>query len=360
MPNAWEPTPAWNRTFRQALAASFDEPSLNLLTADYFSPARRFVNLAPAGPGRTLEVRIQELLDQARMEDWLLDLLAAAYERRPRNAQLVAIAEERGLTLTGPRLDNPAGTPLEALIQTEAKLINLAVFNEQLPVLEGQICFVDVPQGGGTGFLVDKNLVLTNQHVVAPIMNEDVSWQDVRCRFDYKQAVNGSLLDKKGWTEVGLDATKWLVDSRPPSESDKGPVLGEATANEVDYALIRLAEAVGELPIGGDTVDPEAQPRGWITPPTPVPPMARGNQVFLVQHPQREPLQLAIGTVEGFNASGTRVRHTANSKHGSSGSPCLNADLQLVALHHAHDPAYPPQWNQAVPFGLIQQVWKFE
>ena len=61
-----------------------------------------------------------------------------------------------------------------------------------------------------------------------------------------------------------------------------------------------------------------------------------------------------IGSVDKFNAGGTRMRHTANSKKGSSGSPCLNANLQLVALHHAHDPAYPPQWNQAVPFGLIR------
>jgi V8-like Glu-specific endopeptidase len=37
---------------------------------------------------------------------------------------------------------------------------------------------------------------------------------------------------------------------------------------------------------------------------------------------------------------------------GSSGSPCFNANLELVALHHAGDPTVPweqPEWNQAIP-----------
>jgi hypothetical protein len=180
----------------------------------------------------------------------------------------------------------------------------------------------------------------------------------VRCRFDYRQTSDGLEVAAGKQTEVRLSASQWLVDSRPPSASDWNPELGDAGSRELDYALIRLADPVGEDPIGGSTADPLAEPRGWITPPEPAPQVVGGNQLFMLQHPNGEPLQLAIGSVGVFNASGTRVRHTANSKDGSSGSPCLNADLQLVALHHAHDPAYPPQWNQAVPFDVIHQVWK--
>jgi hypothetical protein len=96
----------------------------------------------------------------------------------------------------------------------------------------------------------------------------------------------------------------------------------------------------------------------WITIATPVPALAAGNQVFLLQHPAGEPLQLAIGKIVSFNPPGTRVRHDANSKDGSSGSPCFDADLQLVALHHAHDPHYPPDWNQAVPIASIDADWR--
>lgn len=357
MPGHWQPSGAWMMKFREALLAAFDDPSLTLLTTDYFGPARSFYNLSPPGYGKTHELRLHELIQQARMNDWLLDLVAAAHQRRPGNPELAAIAEERGLTLTGPRLDNPTGTPFEALVQLEAQFLNPAAVLERLPVLQGQVCFVELPGGnGGTGFLVGKDLVLTNQHVIAPIVAGSVAWQAVTCRFDYRQAVDGTPVTRE--TKVALDPAKWLEDSRPPSASDSDPALGEPGAEEFDYALVRLADPVGELPIGGATGDPLAKPRGWIDAGPAAPAVVQGNQLFMLQHPAGEPLRLSIGSVEAFNAGGTRLRHTANSKKGSSGAPCLNADLQLVALHHAHDPAYPPQWNQAVPFGLIQQLWQ--
>ena len=40
------------------------------------------------------------------MNDWLLALVAAAHEHRPRSAGLREITEELGLTATGPRLLN--------------------------------------------------------------------------------------------------------------------------------------------------------------------------------------------------------------------------------------------------------------
>jgi hypothetical protein len=343
--------------FRQALLAAFDEPALILLTTDYLGPARSFPNLSPPGFGKTQEVRVNEMLQQARMGDFLLDLVAAAHERRPSNPELRAIAEELGLTLTGPRLDNPTGKPLEALVQQEATFLNPMLLVDRLAVLHGQVCFVELsPGNGGTGFLIGKDLVLTNQHVIAPILEGHVAPQAVSCRFDYREAVGGGPV--AGETRIGLSPAKWLEDCRPPAKSDEDPALGEPGPEEYDYALLRLAEPVGEWPIGGATMDPLATPRDWIKPADPVPAVIKGNQLFMLQHPAGEPLRLSIGSVQQFNAGGTRMRHTANSRKGSSGAPCFNADLELVALHHAHDPAYPPQWNQAVPFGLIQGLWQ--
>jgi hypothetical protein len=225
--------------------------------------------------------------------------------------------------------------------------------------LEGQVCWLEIPGGGGTGFLVSPDLVLTNEHVIKRIVDGHTNWQDVKCRFDYKQGVDGTPIKLKE-TVVGLaSAATWLVDKRPPSQYDWDPTIGDAEEEETDWALIRLAEAVGDLPVGGDTADAQVEPRGWINVSATVPAVTAGNQVFLLQHPRGEPLQLAIGTVKEFNASGTRLRYDANSKDGSSGSPLFNADLQLVALHHAHDNAVtPPRWNQAIPFSVIQKVWK--
>ena len=80
---------------REVLDGAFDEPSLTLLTIDYFGPARSFGKLSPPGFGKSFEFRIHELLEQARMNDWLLDLVAAASQRRPGSRELAMIAEER-------------------------------------------------------------------------------------------------------------------------------------------------------------------------------------------------------------------------------------------------------------------------
>ena len=355
MPDDW-PSGQWMQQFREALDRAFDEPSMELLTTDYFSPPFAFSRVSPPGFNKTYQYRLYELINQARMNDWLIDLVAAARERRPRNAAIGRIAEDLGLTVTGPRVDNPTGQTLEELIQANARFINPAIFYERLPSLEGQVCWINIPGGGGTGFLVGPDLVLTNQHVINRVAEGQARWEDVRCRFDYRQPLDGSVLGEKKLTEVGL-APQWLVDSRPPSPYDWNPALGDAEPEETDSALIRLANRVGDLPVGGASADPKAEPRKWIVVDAEPPTLTTGNQVFLLQHPKGEPLQLAIGTVIEFNSAGTRVRYNANSKDGSSGSPCFDADLKLVALHHARDPANPPAWNEAIPFSSIQKVW---
>jgi len=359
MTYAWQPSGVWKQKFREALDIAFDEPSMELLTSDYFPSQDRFSKISPPGFSKTFQYRLLELIEAARMNDWLFDLIAAARERRPKNSEIGAIAQDLGLTIAGPRLDNPTGKPLDEIIQKNAKFINLATLLAKLPLLEGQVCWVDIPGGGGTGFLVGTDLVLTNDHVTERLRTGQARWQDVKCRFDYRQAIDGTTLDRKKKTEVGLDAAQWLVDRLPASQYDWNPSLGSASAAELDYALLRLAEKIGDLPVGGDTVDSKVQPRGWIDIKAMPPPLVAGNQVFLLQHPKGDPLQLAIGTVKEFNANGTRLRYDANSKDGSSGSPCFNIDLELVALHHAHDPAYPPKWNQAIPFKEIKNVWKY-
>ena len=235
----------------------------------------------------------------------------------------------------------------------EAKSIDPAAFYERLHLLESQVCWISIAGGGGTGFLVGPDLVLTNQHVIDRLAKGLARWQDVRCRFDYCEPASGSPLTYIRPTDVGL-AHPWLIDSRPPSRYDRHPQLGDAAPEETDSALIRLADPIGDFPVRVDSGDPGAELRKWITASSPPPPLAVGNQVFLLQHPEGKPLRLTIGTVTEFNEAGTRVRYDANSLGGASGSPLFDADLQLVALHHAHDLARPPRWNEAIPLGVIQ------
>jgi hypothetical protein len=55
------------------------------------------------------------------------------------------------------------------------------------------------------------------------------------------------------------------------------------------------------------------------------------------------------------NGNGTRLRYDTNTEGGSSGSPCLDAKLNLVALHHGGDPdtGRLAQYNQGIPIDRI-------
>ena len=72
-------------------------------------------------------------------------------------------------------------------------------------------------------------------------------------------------------------------------------------------------------------------------------------------------MKLAFDTegVLGVNANRTRVTYTTNTLGGSSGSPCFNQHLELIALHHAGDPKYAPMYfpkfNEGIPISAIRE-----
>jgi hypothetical protein len=219
---------------------------------------------------------------------------------------------------------------------------------------------VVLPGSSGTGFLVGADLMLTNHHVVQPILDGEVSVQDVHCEFDYLEAADGTPVFTP--RTVRLDRAKWNEGSSSQSTSDEVGGLPEPTVEECDYCLLRLDEPIGDEPAGRTTEDPGAEKRGWIQVTDPPPFVAKGQELFVLQHPKGEALSLTIGRTLGFNKAGNRVRHDANTARGSSGSPCLNADLELVALHNAGDPDYDsdrrPEYNQAVPLTPILSLMK--
>ena len=99
----------------------------------------------------------------------------------------------------------------------------------------------------------------------------------------------------------------------------------------LDYALIRLARPVGQEPIG----DGGGRIRGWIEMPENIAALTGGWRIVIPQHPQRQFLQLDIGRFTSEIGKGTRIAYTTNAAHGSSGSPCFDAQFNLVGLHNA-------------------------
>ena len=276
----WIPSGTWKQAFREALVNAFSLNDMVLLVGDYFNQS--FANMSINPFGSNYDYMVFQLIETARMEDWLVDLVAAAHERRPKNSALSEISEELGLTITGLRCDNPTDKPFQEIVKENSQFINFADFIERASSLQGKVCWIDIPGGGGTGFLVGPDLVLTNDHVIQRIKNGHASHRDVNCIFDYKKAKDGSTLDKKPVTNVELKSPDWHVDSLPTSQFDWNPDLGDAGNEELDYGLIRLDSNVGNLPVGGNTMDSETaltnRTRGWIDTADDSPGLAAGNQ----------------------------------------------------------------------------------
>jgi hypothetical protein len=321
-------------------------------------------NIVPDGSMRDIAF---DLLSTAEKEGWGVDLIREAYRFNSRNPDLLRVYQKYGLApglsvqqagaavAGGPA--SVAADGLERTIKERLPAFDMGVWRERMAVVEGQVCRVEINgNAAGTGFLVGADKVLTNYHVLEQVLTGPVKPSAVTCRFDYKVLRDGS---RSEGVVLSLHATDWRVDDSPFSAAEKRgqPDAQLPTADELDYALVRL-----ERPLGHEPVAPKAgagaPSRGWIPIPASDPPFAEKMPLLIAQHPDGQPLKLAIDTegIIGLNANGTRVRYATNTEPGASGSPCFDMDWGLIALHHYGDPAYhQPRYNQGVPIAAIHR-----
>jgi V8-like Glu-specific endopeptidase len=304
-----------------------------------------------------------ELIRTAEAEGWTDQLLLAARESNPGNASLLAFAQQLGAAPpTPPRQE------LERIIRETSSFLDVSKWRTRLGEIEAQVCRVEIASNKGviygTGFLLGPDVVMTNYHVIDAVIAGEQGQMtsqglrampgDVTLRFDYKRQADGTTLNPGA--EYHL-ATAWLIDKSPMSPVDGLPQNGTPKPDELDYALLRVAGAPGAESIG--KADPGAAPRGWIKLPEKAYAFQPDTALFIMQHPQGEPLKLALDTdaVIGVNANGTRVMYKTNTEPGSSGSPCFNSNWDLVALHHSgdpnFDPAHKPAYNEGIPLTAI-------
>jgi endonuclease G len=189
------------------------------------------------------------------------------------------------------------------------------------------VCRIKVPSDGGvwygTGFLVGPRLLLTNHHVLG---NADEASQG-EAEFGYEHDLDGVLRvpvrfnlrpHEIFYTNAELDIT--FVAVTPLSE-DGAPLER--------YGRLPL------IPLSGKGIDGE-----WVT---------------IIQHPGGEPKQIAIRAsqiiaLDSDTAPGVDLDHfihySTDTEPGSSGSPVLNDQWQVLALHHKAVPA--PQTPGAI------------
>ncbi|HEY0778931.1 MAG TPA: trypsin-like peptidase domain-containing protein [Gemmatirosa sp.] len=249
-------------------------------------------------------------------------LVAAAVHLSPLNAKLRAVAA----TL---RVDEGAGG-FERIVQDRVGFVDPDRWRAKMVRAEDAVCRVEIPDGApvGTGFLVGPDLVLTNHHVVADVLERRYTSAQMTLRFDYKRLPGGAT---HGQPYQLVDDGTWLVAS--------------SDAEALDFALLRLNADAGEHQAGGV---PSAASRGWLTPDAQ--PLQVNDPIMIIQHPRGDLQKFAFGRVRAVDPpAADRIAYDANTDEGSSGSPCFASDWTLVALHYWGGATQ----NRGIPFTRI-------
>jgi len=323
-------------------------------------------NLSTIALGDDLTEIVFRLIQTAEAEGWTAQLIAGARDSNPGNPHLLAFAQQFGLAPA-----TPSQPELERIIKATDSFLDVDRWRTRLGEIEGQVCRIEIQPNEdtiyGTGFLVGPDVVITNYHVVEAVIQGEQGHttdqksqalsSDVILRFDYKRLADGTTLNPGTVYRLAKD---WLIDKSPmsPVDGQPEPKSGVPQLDELDYALLRLDSVPGDTPVG-DKPEPEAPLRKWIKVPTQSHHFQPDTALFIVQHPQGEPLQLALDTnaIIGLNENHTRVAYRTNTLPGSSGSPCFNSNWELVALHHSGDPNFAPThrptYNEGIPFTAI-------
>ncbi|HVE71073.1 MAG TPA: trypsin-like peptidase domain-containing protein [Thermoanaerobaculia bacterium] len=341
------------RQLREILASHFSNDQFDLLLGD-LGHDRENITSANAKPKR-----IDDVLVEADRGGWLAELVERARQIRFKQADLYAFASVQfGL---GVRSIDASQSALQRIVVQTSSLLNVAAWREALATVERRVARIKyrVPTGTvyGTGFLVGPFALMTNYHVVQALLEKRAEPEEVKVEFDYKVLPGDKPYEGR---VVGLE-DDWCIDASKYAAADEqvNPAT-LPTADELDYAVVRLRDRVADETVPPDTSDTSAPQRGYVNlDEVPEAAPGAGTSVFIVQHPKGEPLSLAMETqgMLAANANGTRLRYQTNTEGGSSGSPVFDQQWKLIALHHAGDPDFSqfhkPLYNQGVPIHLI-------
>lgn len=285
---------------------------------------RSLAVIAPTG--RSYAYVVFCVIRASEAEGWTAELILAACSARPENPGLAAVAEIVSLVASG------GEAQLERMVRPTAGIHDAGRWREELRRNERRVCRIEGKTLNlsvtGTGFLVGPDLLLTNFHVVEPLLLSE-GGPTLHARFDLRLAPDGVALLEGMACALAAD---WLLASSPHAAAKQASVeaAGDGSAR-LDYALLRLADPVGEQEIGlGGGSEPR---RGWVALDAGLRAPEVDDQVLILQHPGDAALQVAIDRVVSLDAQRATVRYLTNTDDGSSGAPCFGSRWELLALH---------------------------
>lgn len=233
----------------------------------------------------------------------------------PREAQAVTITRGEGYK-QGPDFE-PHFPQDERVLQglfdkKPPSLLDLGTLRAAMKCASSVCRIVFGGEGRGTGFRLKDNLVLTNFHVLNQQGRESEeamirNAQNAKFQFGYESSAGGQAI-----TGQTFEAIK------------ENPIVKKSPIDDMDYALLRIDEAVMDVEGIGEVEYALETP-------------ATSTALNVIQHPKGEVMKLALSGngVTWVSDDQRLVQYLTPAEVGSSGSPCFNSEWKMVALHHA-------------------------
>ena len=156
------------------------------------------------------------------------------------------------------------------------------------------VCYVKVPGGSATGFMIARNIVITSSYVI----NADTNLGDCYLRFNYQIGRGGTLEDRQEYPLT----TGRLLHTNP----------------KLNYSVLELDGSPGTK---------------WGYLALSKREVSSGYRVNIIEHPQGLPKRISMyGNVIGY-ADDSIIQYSAATMPGSAGAPVFNDYWRVVALN---------------------------
>ena len=208
-----------------------------------------------------------------------------------------------------PQIDAPTNAIVPGLqrnVRPNLTHLDINAWQTRLLQIKLQVCRIEMDENAiGTGFLVGPDTVLTAWNVFEEAVkpgDSATNWGVVSIMSCFRTERFGP--DKCSRCKPA--AASIPVPTAPPRVP---PILTTfPTPAELDYALLRMADRVGEEQVNG-------APRGWIALPKAALPLEADGPILIVQHPRGMPMKLAMDTQAVIGLEWQRNPHPLSNQN---------------------------------------------
>jgi hypothetical protein len=195
----------------------------------------------------------------------------------------------------------------------------------------GQIDYKDRPSTSGwtgTAFLVAKNILLTNHHVLSRTENARTATVEFEYEIPPDDLIMARLDAQPTVTRLQLKPERLFLTSK--------------VIDGLDFTFVWIDEAAatkfGTIPME----------RSSFT-------VNRFDPTYIIHHPLGRRKEASLDDTEALRMRSTVIHYAADTDYGSSGAPVFDRNGRLIALHHARSEAEADTLQDGRPVKVVNE-----